>query len=76
MPLGISKTTKAYPLAWKYTFSYRLRSNVISSVSIAVVFGMGSWWRSCSWPAFLTNLLFEASGFSAVAAHIPSFLVT
>ena len=22
MPLGISKTTKAYLLAWKYTFSY------------------------------------------------------
>ena len=22
MPLGISKTTKAYLLTWKYTFSY------------------------------------------------------
>ena len=25
MPLGSSNTTKAYPLAWKYTFSYCLR---------------------------------------------------
>ena len=28
-----------------------LRSNVMLSVSIMVVFGMGSSWRSCSWPS-------------------------
>ena len=37
---------------------------------------MGSWCHSSSWPSFPINLLFEASGFPAVAAHILGSLVT
>ena len=53
----------------------RFQSNVISSVSIKVVSGMGSWWRSCCWPAFPRNLSFEASGFAVVAERVAGFLV-
>ena len=52
------------------------RSNVMLSVSIIVVSGMGSWWHSLSWPAFRNNLLLEASSFSVVAVNVPGFWVT
>ena len=46
-----------------------LRCIVILCVSITVVSGMGSLWRSCCWPAFINKLLSKAPGFAALAAR-------